>query len=80
MHLDWIVSDLLSGLGLTAGALIVFAAGLTLFYFVVKWAVRNGVREALNLGKKEHGESKDAEDKECVAHEKRKSAGGQHSA
>lgn len=51
MHLDWIVSDLLSGIGLTAGAVILFAAGLTLFYFVVKWAVRNGVREALGAVK-----------------------------
>lgn len=62
MHLDWIVSDLLSDLGLTAGAVILFAAGLTLFYFVVKWAVRNGVREALHGEKREHGESKDADD------------------
>lgn len=62
MHLDWIVSDLLSDLGLTAGAVILFAAGLTLFYFVVKWAVRNGVREALHWEKKEHGESKAADD------------------
>ena len=62
MHLDWIVSDFLSDLGLTTGAVILFATGLTLFYFVVKWAVRNGVREALQWEKKEHGESKDADD------------------
>ncbi len=58
-----IVSDLLSDLGLTAGAVIFFAAGLTLFYFVIKWAVRNGVREALHWEKKELGESKDADDR-----------------
>ncbi len=57
------MSDLLSGLGLTAGAVIFFAAGLTLFYFIIKWAVRNGVREALHWKKKELGESKDADDR-----------------
>ena len=61
MHLDWFVSDFLSDLGLTTGAVILFAAGLTLFYFVVKWAVRNGVREALRCEKKEHGEGKESE-------------------
>ncbi len=55
--------DLLSVLGLTAGAVILFAAGLTLFYFVIKWAVRNGVRKALHWEKKELGESKDADDR-----------------
>lgn len=62
MHLDWFVSDLLSDLGLTAGAVILFAAGLTLFYFVVKWAVRNGIREAYQREKKEQEERKNAVD------------------
>ena len=47
MHVDWFLSDLLGKLGISGGFVAIAIVLFIVLYFVIKYAVTNGIGEAL---------------------------------